>query len=208
MHGRGNLAASQDRVRKVHSDPTTTPVTSRATAGPDLPGCRVRAYGRTPPPRAGCARAGAAPAEHLPLVPQSRWRDWPPSAIVPLSQVNGPVVLAVVRCHADRVAPLLPGNLACRRGVVTRLVADRPIRGRPGLRCCDDVGRHVSAPTARTGRIRRTKAISRRDRARVGGRPASLLLGQRRQDVERASRCRPEPHRGVHLGRRRGGRST
>ncbi len=66
------MAASQDRVRKVPSDPTTTPVTSRATAGPNLPGCRVRAYGRPTQPLAGCARVGAALAEHLPLVPLSR----------------------------------------------------------------------------------------------------------------------------------------
>ena len=60
-------------------------------------------------------------------------------------------------------------------------------------RRCDDARRHVpgvhDADRADPG----TRAIGQRDRTRVGGRqgharPGPLLLGQRRQDVERASR--------------------
>jgi hypothetical protein len=136
-----------------------------------------------------------------PLTPQSRLRGSPPSAIVPSSQVNGFMVSALARPDSSPF-----GARCCTRcwtsptqpGVPAR--CSHPARSGPtdptaagSARRCDDAGRHVpgahDADRANPG----TRAIGQRNCTRVGGRqgharPGPLLLGQRRQDVERASR--------------------
>src|SRR3712207_3935173 len=66
MHGRDSLTASQDKLRTVPSGPTATPVTSRVTASPQLPGRRVRVQGRAGQPRAGCVRVTSPSGATLP----------------------------------------------------------------------------------------------------------------------------------------------
>jgi hypothetical protein len=143
------------------------------------------------------------------LDPQSRLRGSPPSAIVPPRRRLQLCLLAGQRLYGVRVArpdPLPCGPRCCTRcctsptqpGVSAR--CSHPARSRPpdptaagSARRCDDAGRHVpgahDADRANPG----TGAIGQWNCTRVGGRqgharPGPLLLGQRRQDVERASR--------------------
>ncbi len=69
MHGRGSLAASQDRLGKVPSDPTTTPVTSRATANPHRLAVESLLKDALASLELGVCWLSAALAEHRPLTP-------------------------------------------------------------------------------------------------------------------------------------------